>query len=403
MRDGIHRYFHCRNLNTNRSFRVYVTEGFALGKETVASIAPWHPSGWSMVSLVRLDLSPVPKLLAVNREPVLRPLRRSHPFSQTYQAEHDKLQRQILRIRAEEQRARDETARLENAKREEDRLREGLARLQEAYQPPAELLRRLTSIVEIAEVLADGPVDEDSARHMVALNESWATSERLPKTVKSALEQRLQQAHRKLSAALQASRAPASAGDQGSTASRSMDAERRAIAEEAESFAETGPWVQLAGRFQKLATRWDRTGAVDEEVGGRLWRRFENARLIAKDTEHRAATKAHLKVLADLEDLVASASSSPEDLWLKHRDLQLKWRCLGPVSGATHHKLRGQFQRISDLVISALSLTALEAYIGCLEHELEQAIAAGSETDQRTLQRDLAYLWSRAERTVSGF
>lgn len=355
-----YRVVSCRDLITDQRFKVYVERGFALVGAAVASMTPWTSSGWTMLSICRLDSHSSPLLLAGKRDAGVGPMSRSPEFHRRFKVEYALLQQPLIEAR----RQREEAS--ERAQRERE--------LEDARE-------RARVIIAEVEALRDGDHGAGTVRRMRTLETQWRGN--APHLDKSdwALKRTFTDATWALKEALE--------HDRQSRVAEQKRALRMKLTRQAEALADSGPWETLAPRFRDLAEAWKATGEVTEPDAAGQWRRFQTAFLIARANENRAGVRSKLQVLDSLEHLAGASHLEAEERLSRLRAAVNHWWAAGTVQPQIASNLRAQFLLALAGVLRTVDGGTLQDYEARLNSEVGGARLRGARPEDLPIDDEL--------------
>lgn len=322
----------CRDLLTGKAFEVFTDEGFAVQGTTIASLRRWTSEGWSMLSLVRLEMKAEPKLVAVRREPHLI----APPADSTFWKDFER-ESFILaggREGAKRRREMEQRARLEKeAAQREKAERKAVQRADKKAQQRARVIERSRLVAEAERLARDsGP---ESLQQFEALAREWRANPRLPKALESDLGRRWAQAESRIRASADQPRPPRK---QASPTYESLVAA-------AEALADVGDWNAVSADFKVLAEKWTKLSATTSAAPD-LKDRFRTAYLLAKDADHRTAIKRRLEILREARHL--SVMTDRGDIDRTVADLVARWNRSGYVRPEIDAALQRQWSTVTD-------------------------------------------------------
>ncbi len=140
-------------------------------------------------------------------------------------------------------------------------------------------------------------------------------------------------------------------------------AAKRALADEAESLAQSTQWKAAGDRMRAIIEEWRAIKGVDRKLDGELWKRVSTARseFGRRRGAHFAALDEQRKeVIARKETLVAEAESlSSSSEWTstanRYKSLMSQWKAAGRASKDTDDALWQRFRAAQDAFFSRRS------------------------------------------------
>ncbi|MFV0533906.1 MAG: DUF349 domain-containing protein [Cumulibacter sp.] len=291
----------------------------------LASIRNWDPSGWGMLAVLRPGFEARPRLIAIRRRPLLKPLDDNHPFWEQFRHEQSIL-------RGGDAGAPKRIDAVGRAVQDRD-----IEEARFAARKNVWLKERL--IAETRELAASVTEDNDVVRKLGKLEHRWSYIDDAWKEIDTDLNRRFQIAQAHVIAA-HAGRlhSPATAID------------RRRITRAAETLSDTGDWTQLADQFRNLGHGWKfaRPSGDDDEP---LWQRFQNAYFAARDSGNRYIIGKKVKIIDQLKRLAASTRS--DSMLNEAHLLRRRWMTLGPVMEPINVALEQQHQAAWSRIVDA--------------------------------------------------
>lgn len=331
-RRGSSRVVPCRDLLTGKAFEVFTDEGFAVQGTTIASLRRWTSEGWSMLSLVRLEMKTDPKLVAVRREPHLIAPPANSAFWKDFQREAF-----ILaggREGAQRRREKDQQARREKeTSQRKEAERKAAQRAERKAQQRARVSERSSLVAEAERLARDS--DPQSLQLFEVLARQWRVSRPPPKALEGDLSRRWTLAESRIRA-----RADRPSRPQAQDLLSHGD-----LVAAAEALADVGDWNAVSADFKVLAESWKKLSETTP-AAPRMADRFRTAYLLAKDADHRAAITLRLELLREARRLSAMTDGTNIDRTLS--ELVDLWNRAGYVRPEIDAALQRQWSAVID-------------------------------------------------------
>lgn len=355
-----YRVVSCRDLITDQRFKVYVERGFALDGAAVASMTPWTSSGWTMLSICRLDSDSSPLLLTGKRDAGVGPMSRTPEFHKRFKVEYARLQQPLIEAR----RQREEAAKRARRERELEDARE-----------------RARAIIAEVEALRGGDLAAGAARRVAALENQWGRNASHLDKSDTGLKRNFTDAVWAFKERLEHERQ--------SQAAEQKRARRLTLTRQAEALADSGPWETIAPRFRDLAEAWKATGEVTEPDAAAQWRRFHTAFLIARESENRAGVRSKLQLLDSLEHLAAASHLEDQERLNRLRGAMDQWWAAGRVQPHIASNLQAQFLPALATVLRTVDVSTLQDYEARLHAEVAGARLRGARPEDLPIDAEL--------------